>query len=145
MSILDLLGDEVPELQKRDEHLLVVDDEEDVREGIKWLLTMEGYQVTTASSGAAAIEQGKARCFDLALTDLRMPGMSGVETLIGLKQLHPRMPVIVVTGYASSETTAHCMREGAYGYVMKPFDVNHLLRLIGEAILASKAAPPGTS
>lgn len=145
MSILDLFGEEEPKPRRRDEHLLVVDDEQDVRESLMKLLTMEGYQVTTAESGAVALEQAKSRSFDLALTDLRMPGMSGVETLMGLKQLHPRMPVIVVTGYASREMTDRCMREGAYGYVMKPFELNHLLRLIEEAILASKAAPPSTS
>jgi DNA-binding NtrC family response regulator len=145
MSILDLFGEEQPKPRKRDEHLLVIDDEEDVRESIRKLFAREGYQVTTAESGAAALEQAKSRSFDLVLTDLRMPGMSGVETLMGLKRLHPRMPVIVVTGYASHETTDRCLREGAYGYVMKPFELDHLLRLVDEAIVASRATPPGAS
>jgi two-component system response regulator PilR (NtrC family) len=139
MNILDLSGEDVPETQKRNEHILVVDDEADVREGLRQLLSMEGYEVTTAESGAVALERAKPRRFDLVLTDLRMPGMSGVETLMGLKQLHPSMPVVVVTGYASNETTARCTREGAFGYVLKPFDLNHLLRVIQEAIVAGKA------
>lgn len=134
MSSLDFWEEEEPKTPKRDEHILVVDDEKDVREGLASLLVMEGYEVTTAENGAAAIERAKLRRFDLILTDLRMPGMSGVETLTGLKQLHPDVPVLVVTGYASDETAERCMREGAYGYVMKPFDLDQLLRLIPEAI-----------
>jgi len=138
MNAMDLFEDEDSTVKKRGEHILVVDDEPDVREGLGKLLEMEGYDVTTAENGLVAIERAKVRRFDLVITDLRMPGLGGVETLKGLKQLHPGMPVIVVTAYASDETTARCKREGAYGYVMKPFDLDKLLRVIEEAVPTGK-------
>ena len=64
--------------------------------------------------------------------------MDGVQTLMGLKRIHPGMPVVVVTAYASDETAARCKREGAYGYVMKPFDLDELLRVIEEAVPTGK-------
>lgn len=134
MNVTDLFEDEGPVIKKRGEHILVVDDEHDVREGLGKLLEMEGYDVTTAENGLVAVERAKLQRFDLVLTDLRMPGMDGVETLMELKRLHPGMPVIVVTAYASDETAARCEHEGAYGYVMKPFDLDELLQVIEEAV-----------
>lgn len=135
---MDLFEDEEPMVKKRGEHILVVDDERDVREGLGKLLEMEGYDVTTAENGLVALERARTRRFDLVLTDLRMPGLDGVETLMGLKQLHPTMPVIIVTAYASGETADRCKREGAYGYVLKPFDLDELLRTIEEAVPTGK-------
>jgi DNA-binding NtrC family response regulator len=138
MNVTDLFEDEEPVVKKRGEHILVVDDERDVREGLGKLLELEGYDVTTAENGQVAIERAKTQRFDLVLTDLRMPGLDGVQTLTGLKQIHPGMPVIIVTAYVSDETAARCEREGAYGYVMKPFDLDELLRIIEEAVPSGK-------
>lgn len=140
MSILDFFEEEDATVKRRGEHILVVDDERDVREGLGRLLFLEGYDVTMAENGLVALERAKSRRFDLVLTDLRMPLMGGVETLIGMKELHPDMPVIVVTGFSPDETTTRCIREGAYGYVMKPFELDHLLRVIREAVPTGKVA-----
>jgi DNA-binding NtrC family response regulator len=142
MNVLDFWEDETPVTRKHHERILVVDDEFDVRQGLAKLLEMEGYQVSTAENGAMALERAKAAEFDLVLTDLRMPGLSGVETLIGLKKLHPELQVIVVTGFASDATAANCLREGAYDLVTKPFDLNQLLSLIEKAIAAQKQPVP---
>lgn len=120
----------------RREHVLVIDDEADIRESLEEILSLEGYEVTTAESGAAAIERAKTAHFDLVITDLKMPGMDGIEVLVRLKQLHPDMQVLVATGYASNETASTCLREGAYDYIRKPFDLDDLLRLIRKAIQA---------
>jgi DNA-binding NtrC family response regulator len=138
MNILDFWEDEAPVTRKHHERILVVDDEIDVRQGLAKLLEMEGYQVSTAENGSIALERVKAAAFDLVLTDLRMPGLSGVETLIGLKKLHPELQVIVVTGFASEGTAVNCLREGAFDIVTKPFDLDHLLSLIEKAIEAHK-------
>lgn len=138
MNVVDFWEEDFAPARKHHERILVVDDEFDVREGIAKLLGMEGYEVTTAENGARAIERAKASDFDLVLTDLRMPGMSGVETLMGLKELHPDLTVIVVTGFASDATAANCLREGAYDIVTKPFDLNQLLSLIEKALEAGK-------
>ncbi len=140
MNILDLFDEEEAKAPKHHERILVVDDEEDVREGLATLLSMEGYDVTTAENGTVALERAKSQKFELALTDLRMPGISGVETLMGLKKLHPDLQVIVVTGYAADTTVVHCMREGAYDFVIKPFDLDHLLGRIEKAIHAGKGS-----
>jgi DNA-binding NtrC family response regulator len=135
MSDLDLFGEEEEvRRKKKSGRILVVDDEHDVRESIKRFLTYEGYEVTTAESGAVAVERASAEPFDVVLTDLRMPGMSGLETLIALKRQQPDLPVILVTGYASAETVSQCMREGAFDYVNKPFELPDMLRLIQAAI-----------
>lgn len=140
MNILDLWDEEDAKAPKRDEHILVVDDEPDVREGLANLLSMEGYTVTTAENGAVALERAKSHEFDLVLTDLRMPGISGVETLVGLKKLHPDLKVIVLTGFASDATVGDCMLKGAYGCVLKPFNLDELLSQIEKAI--SEGRPP---
>lgn len=142
MNVLDFWEDEAPITRKRHEHILVVDDEFDVRQGLAKLLEFEGYQVSTAENGTVALERAKTAEFDLVLTDLRMPGLSGVETLIGLKKLHPGLQVIVVTGFASDATAANCLREGAFDIVTKPFDLNQLLSLIEKAIEAQKQPAP---
>ncbi|WP_224240535.1 response regulator [Hyalangium gracile] len=144
MNTMDFWDDEAPVPLKHHERILLVDDEFDVREGLAKLLRMEGYVVTTAENGMVALERAKTQEFDLALTDLRMPGLSGVEVLIGLKKLHPKLPVIVVTGFASDATRANCLREGAYGFVAKPFDLDQLLSFIEKAIEVEKPThPPG--
>lgn len=142
MNVLDFWEDEAPITRKRHEHILVVDDEFDVRQGLAKLLEFEGYQVSTAENGTVALERAKTAEFDLVLTDLRMPGLSGVETLIGLKKLHPGLQVIVVTGFASDATAANCLREGAFDIVTKPFDLNQLLALIEKAVEAQKQPAP---
>jgi DNA-binding NtrC family response regulator len=142
MNVLDFWEDDAPLVRKHHERILVVDDELDVRQGLAKLLELEGYQVTTAENGTVALERAKAAEFDLVLTDLRMPGLSGVETLIGLKRLHPELKVIVVTGFASDATAANCLREGAFDIVAKPFDLNQLLSLIEKAVEADKHPTP---
>jgi DNA-binding NtrC family response regulator len=119
--------------------LLVIDDEEDVREMLEFILVGEGFEVVTVESGLAAIEVAHARGFDLAITDMRMLGINGIETLTALKQIDKSIEVIVVTGYASEQTAAECMRRGAYGYLNKPFELADLLPLIHGA-LARRAA-----
>ena len=120
--------------------ILVIDDEEDLREMLEFILASEGFEVVTVESGLAAIELARARAFDLAITDMRMPGINGIETLTALKQIDASIEVIVVTGYASEQTAAECMKRGAYGYLTKPFELADLLPLIGGALARRTAA-----
>jgi two-component system response regulator PilR (NtrC family) len=107
--------------------LLVIDDEEDIRETLALVFGREGWLVTTAESGEAAVHEAEHRRFDVALTDLRMPGMSGADTITALRSIQPRLPIVVATGYASEETAADCFRRGAVDYVRKPFDLAELM------------------
>ncbi|WP_437987234.1 response regulator [Sorangium sp. So ce117] len=114
--------------------VLVIDDEPDIRETLDTFLSFEGYEVATAATGEAAVEQVQGEPFDLVITDLRMPGMGGDETLAALKRLHPNLPVIVVTAHASDTAAARCMKEGALWIVRKPVDLDDLLRLVRAAV-----------
>ena len=122
--------------------LLVIDDEPDVREMLEFIFAGEGFDVVTVDSGLAAIELVRVRSFDLAVTDMKMPGINGIETLTALKQIDRSMEVIVVTGYASEQTAAECMKRGAYGYLTKPFELAELLPLVGAALARRTATAP---
>ncbi|OGQ89255.1 MAG: two-component system response regulator [Deltaproteobacteria bacterium RIFOXYA12_FULL_58_15] len=114
--------------------VLVIDDEPGMRDMLAWELTQEGFDVATAESGMAAVEAMKKRKFDLAVTDLKMPGMDGVATIEALRALDPDIEVIVGTGYASVETAIACMKGGAYDYIQKPYDLNELRLLLERAM-----------
>ncbi|WP_437573835.1 response regulator [Sorangium sp. So ce887] len=119
--------------------VLVIDDEQDIRETLDTFLSCEGYEVATAESGEAAVEQAQGEPFDLAITDLRMPGMGGDETLVALKRIHPNLPVIVVTGYASDEAAMRCSTGGAFRIVHKPVQLEDLLSLVEAALRCARA------
>jgi len=123
--------------------LLVIDDEEDVREMMAFVLQREGREVIAVDSGMAAVQAAQARRFDLAITDMKMPGINGIETLTALKQLDASIEIIVVTGFASEETAAECMRRGAYGYLRKPFEIGDLRSLVDRALERRSAAASG--
>src|SRR5262249_14008911 len=121
--------------------LLVIDDEEDMREMLAYALEDDGFEVVAVSGGAAALEKASHQAFDLAVTDLKMPDMDGVETLTGLKAMHPAMEVIIATGYASEETRLACMDRGAYGYLRKPYDLMQIKSLLWRAFQERQHRP----
>ena len=90
--------------------VLVIDDDDALLGVLEMILTLEGHEVSLANCGPAALELARAGHFDVALTDLRMPGMSGIETLAALKKVDPMLPVIVVSAHISAEATAECYR-----------------------------------
>lgn len=114
--------------------VLVVDDEPGIREMLAYELTEMGFEVETADSGMAAVRALERRRFDLAVTDLKMPGMDGVATVQALRGLDPAIQVIVATGYASVDTAVACMKGGAYDYIHKPFDMDELRLLLERAL-----------
>ncbi len=118
-------------------HLLVVDDDALVRESIELELLDAGYQVTTASDGPAAIRAAHQQRFDLVVSDIRMPGMPGLEVLAQLKSLRPELKTIVITGYASPDTPIEALRMRVDDYLMKPFDGEVLLSSIRKALLGT--------
>lgn len=120
--------------------ILVIDDEADIRESLDMLLSSVGYEVSTAESGGTAVERAERESFDLAITDLRMPGLSGEETVAALRRIVPGIPMIVVSGYVSDESALRCREEGATRIMCKPFDIDDMLRAV-EAALRDR--PPG--
>src|SRR5919108_464594 len=114
--------------------ILVVDDERSQREILEMILSSEGYDVTTAASGEAAIKFAKDRRFDLALTDLKMTGMDGIELLQHLLAFDSSIVVILLTAHGTIESAKEALRRGAFDYLQKPFDREALLATIKRAL-----------
>jgi DNA-binding NtrC family response regulator len=113
--------------------LLVVDDEPIALKNLERVLAGEGYAVATASSGTAALRLLRERGFDVVLTDLRMEKVDGMEVLRRSRELDPDVEVILITGYASIDTAIEAMKQGAYHYVAKPFKLDEVRKVVGEA------------
>jgi DNA-binding NtrC family response regulator len=114
--------------------ILVVDDEKAQREILEMILSGEGYDVTTAASGEAALKFAKERRFDLALTDLKMTGMDGIELLQHLLAYDSSIIVILLTAHGSIESAKEALRRGAFDYLEKPYDKAALLETINRAL-----------
>jgi len=115
-------------------HLLVVDDDQGMREFLEIMLTKEGFGVTVANSGDKALALCRKNAYELIITDLRMPKMDGIEFLRRVKDLNPDLPVVLITGFASAETALSAMKEGAYDYVEKDFQIEDLMKVIRNAL-----------
>ena len=116
------------------ERILVVDDDRGMQDVLDIMLSREGYQVSTADDGAAALDMIRKKKFDLVITDLKMPRMDGIDLLKGVKETAPGTAVILLTAFASGETALAAMREGAYDYVEKNFNVDDLLGIVRDAL-----------
>ncbi len=114
--------------------ILVVDDEKQICDLFQDFLTREGYQVFTATNGVEAISLGKQERLDLALVDIKMPGMDGIEAFQELKKVKKDMEVIILTGYGTLKTAKEAMILGAYDYLTKPFDLGLVKNIIREAL-----------
>src|ERR1041385_8887835 len=102
--------------------ILVVDDEKPQRDILHDILTSAGYDVTSAASGEAALKFAKERSFDLALSDLKMTGMDGIELLQQLLALDSSIIVILLTAHGTIDSAKEALRRGAFDYLQKPFD-----------------------
>ncbi|MFQ6125651.1 MAG: PAS domain S-box protein [Candidatus Heimdallarchaeota archaeon] len=114
--------------------ILIVDDEEHICRSLKLLFDHEGYETETVETGREALEKVKAKKFNLVLLDIKLPDMEGVELVTPLKELHPDIVVMMITGYASLETAVQSMRNGASAYIMKPLDMKEVLHAVREAL-----------
>jgi len=114
--------------------VLVVDDEAVIREGVRRILENSGFMVETCASGRLALEMIQEKSYQLVITDLKMPGMGGMEVLKTIKILQPEVPVIIITGYSTVETAVEAMKNGAVDYVAKPFTPDILMEKICKAL-----------
>jgi DNA-binding NtrC family response regulator len=113
--------------------LLIVDDEVKFLDSIAQRLGMRDFEVTKATNGAQAIEFAKEKKYDLALLDLKMPGIDGRQVLEILKKEHRYIEVIILTGHGSMESAVECTKLGAFGYLPKPYELDKLLQVLKEA------------
>src|ERR671919_2501233 len=114
--------------------ILVVDDYKPQRDILHDILTEAGYDVTSAASGEAALKFAKERDFDLALTDLKMTGMDGIELFQHLLTMDKSIIVILLTAHGTIESAKEALRRGAFDYLQKPFDRDTLLETIRRAL-----------
>ncbi len=113
--------------------VLIVDDERSMRDFLKILLEKEGHEVTTASSGASALDALDKHTVDVIVSDIRMPGMTGIELLETVKEHSPEMPIILITAFASPDDAVLAMKNGAFDYISKPFNVDEIKSVIESA------------
>src|SRR5581483_4119908 len=116
------------------EKILVVDDEQSMRDVLSIMLKRAGYTVTTASDGDEAIAHLGKEIFDLVITDLKMPKVGGLEVLKAVKASSPDTVVLVITAFASAESAVEAMKHGAYDYLTKPFQVDEVQLIIRNAL-----------
>jgi len=114
--------------------ILVVDDEKVILDIMSDFLGSEGYQVVTASNAKQALQRLEEGEFDLVLTDLKMPGMSGMELLEEIKSRYMRPYVIVMTGYGTVESAVECIKKGAFDYLQKPFKMKEVESVVARAL-----------
>jgi DNA-binding response OmpR family regulator len=109
---------------------MVVDDEPAARMSLAELLSLEGYEVSVAASGEEAIELVSEGLFDLAIVDLKMPGMDGLDVVDVLQKQSPDTVIIMLTAHGTLETAVQAMRQGAHDYLLKPTNVNEIMRSV---------------
>ncbi len=114
--------------------VLIVDDEEQMRELLAKVLEKNGYQVAAAGDGAQALALLEKEPVDLVVTDVRMPGLGGMEALKSIKELNPDIIVIIMTAFGSIDQAVQAVKEGAYDYINKPFKIDEMLLTIGKAL-----------
>jgi len=116
------------------ETILIVDDEKNYLLVLSAVLEDENYEVLTALSGQEALEIHKTSDLDLILTDMKMPGMSGIELLENVKAIDPDLPVIMMTAHGTVDKAVEAMQKGAYSYILKPFDNDRLIIYVKKAV-----------
>jgi len=114
--------------------ILVIDDDENIRKVLETILEDEGYIVETAETAKKGIEKSEKAFYNLALIDVRLPDMEGIELLSKLRNTKPKMRKIIVTGYPTLQNAVAAVNKGADAYVMKPFEVDKILQTIREQL-----------
>jgi len=120
--------------------ILVVDDNVSIIRTMSLVLARKGYDVATASDGNEALEKVRESAFDLIFMDVKMPLMDGVETYRRIKEIQPEASVVMMTAYAVEDLVQEALREGAYGILYKPLDLDRVLSIIDEARETKKSA-----
>ncbi len=114
--------------------MLVIDDDAVIREGLRRIFSAKGYAVEIFDSGYPAIERMREKEFDLVITDLKMPGLSGIEVLKRIKVLQPEVPILIITGYSTVETAVEALKSGAVNYIAKPFTPDEITDKVQRAL-----------
>jgi DNA-binding NtrC family response regulator len=117
----------------KDRTVFIIEDEEYIRDNLSEILAMHGYRVTAFSDGESGTDAVKKAACDIMLTDLQLPGMSGIDVIRNVKEVSPDTACVILTGYATVETAVEAMRAGAFTYIKKPFSKDELLIILEKA------------
>jgi nitrogen regulation protein NR(I) len=118
--------------------ILIVDDDAQLRHSFEKLLTAEGHTVKTSPTGEGGIEIVRSVSPDLMIMDVRLPGMDGLETFKIVHNIEPKLPVIIMTAYGTTDTAIEATKMGAFDYILKPFDIPEMLSTIGKGLEAGR-------
>ena len=122
-------------LRQGSEHrILIVDDDENICRSLALIFAKKGYETEMAGTGREVLEKARGRFFNLALLDIKLPDMEGIELLAPLKTMYPDIALIIITGYASLETAVRALNEGASAYITKPLNMDEVLATVREAL-----------
>jgi len=119
-------------------NILVIEDKESMRKMVAQTLMEEGYTVETAADGPEGIEKAKGKPFDLVITDMKMPDMDGLDVVSSIRNINNETAVIVMTAYGTIETAVSAMKRGAFDFLAKPFDTEHMLLLVDKALKSQR-------
>jgi two-component system, NtrC family, response regulator AtoC len=118
--------------------ILIIDDDDQLRKSFQKLLSEEGYHIICAASGEAGVDVLQKETPDLVVLDMRLPGMNGFETFKRIHEIEPKLPVIIMTAYGTTETAIEATKMGAFDYILKPFDIPDMLIIIRQGLDAGK-------
>jgi DNA-binding NtrC family response regulator len=118
--------------------ILLIEDDPAIASSLKKVLLSEGYDVSTASRGDEGLKQARDASFAVVITDLRMPGLNGLELVEQLHQAKPKQPILLMTAHGTTETAIEATKLGAYDYLVKPFEADELLDLVAEGVAGSR-------
>jgi DNA-binding NtrC family response regulator len=118
--------------------ICLIDDDASARAGLERVLAAEGYEIESCAAGEPALAAALAEDFDCVLTDLRMPGISGLELIDALRSELPNLPIVLMTAHGSADTAIEATRRGAFDYILKPFEMGELLGMVGRAAAAGR-------
>lgn len=121
-----------PETEGRQSSVLVIDDERGPRESLQWILRAS-FRVFTAESGERGLEVIREHPIDVVTLDLKMPGLSGPQTMAMMKDIDPELEVVIVTGYGSFESALEVLRLRAFDYIEKPFEAERIVKVVRQA------------
>jgi DNA-binding NtrC family response regulator len=115
--------------------IIIIDDDESIRQVLKTILEEEGYAVDTADTGKEAVLKTNEKVYNLALIDMRLPDIEGIDLILKIKDTTPRMRKIIVTGYPTIQNAMEAVNRQADAFILKPFDVERVLQTIREQLM----------
>ncbi len=118
--------------------ILIIDDDDALRKSFHKLLTEEGYEAESAASGEAGLKIIRRSMPDLVIADMQLPGMNGFEIFKAIHAIEPRLPVIIMTAYGTTESAIEATKMGAFDYILKPFEIPDMLSVIGQSLEAGR-------